>query len=85
MKCELCKNKAYYGYYYLNAIRCSMCKKNDMINVLSKKCILCKKKCPNFNIEGEKQALYCADCKKEDMIDIRRKKCIVSIPSTLIH
>ena len=55
MKCELCKNKAYYGYQYLTAIRCSMCKKNDMINVLINKCIICNKKQSYFNIEGEKK------------------------------
>ncbi len=42
------------------------------------KCLIdyCKTR-PNFNYEGEKQAIYCSKHKLEDMIDVIHKKCIL--------
>ena len=36
-----------------------------MINVVSKKCIVCNKKTPTFNFEGEESRTHCGKCKLE--------------------
>jgi len=46
-----------------------------MIDVVSKKCVICKKINPSFNIEGE-YARYCKNCKTDEMIDVNHIKCI---------
>jgi hypothetical protein len=48
-----------------------------MVNIRSKKCIICNDKIPNFNYKNESKALYCNDCKLPDMINIKNKKCII--------
>ena len=45
--------------------------------IKNKKCIVCNKKIPNFNLENELVATHCSDCKEENMIDIINKKCII--------
>ena len=57
-------------------IYCSKHKLNSMVDIISKKCIVCYKKQPVFNYKGEKFALYCGDCKLNGMVDIKSKKCI---------
>ena len=46
-----------------------------MIDIKNPKCITCKVKQPNFNILGEKTALYCSGCALPNMIDIKNPKC----------
>ncbi len=55
---------------------CSKHKKDGMIDKVSKKCKICKTKCPSHNLEGLKPE-YCADCKNKDMINVKNKKCKV--------
>lgn len=47
---------------------CKKCMTSDMINVISKRCILCNDKIPSFNYVGEKKAKYCSLCKLEEMV-----------------
>ena len=47
-----------------------------MINVISKKCIKCNKKKPNFNFEYKKEPEYCSECKEPTMLNVNIKKCI---------
>jgi hypothetical protein len=59
------------------ALYCSEHKKENMINVKSKRCIHDKcMKYPAFNIPTEKQALYCIEHKKKNMINVIYKQCI---------
>jgi hypothetical protein len=59
------------------ALYCVTHKKEDMIDVKSRRCIHpdCKKH-PVYNNEGEKKALYCITHKKEVMINVISKICI---------
>ena len=78
-KTDDCKGKqkrAYYNYTGLKPKFCSNCKKPDMIDVISPKCITCKDKIPAFNLPTESKGLYCFNCKKPDMIDVKNPKCI---------
>ena len=60
------------------AIYCGEHKEPEMVNVVSKTCIVdgCKK-IPYFNIEGEKKAIYCGDHKLDRMVNVISKMCIV--------
>jgi hypothetical protein len=46
-----------------------------MINIISRKCDICKAKRASFNYEGESKATHCNDCRLKNMVDIRHKKC----------
>ena len=46
-----------------------------MIDIKSKKCIICNIKQPVFNYNDKKEALYCGNCKLYNMINIKSKKC----------
>jgi hypothetical protein len=46
-----------------------------MINVKSKKCIICNIIYPSFNYSNEKTPLYCHGCKLDNMINVINKKC----------
>ena len=61
----------------IKALYCSEHKKENMINIKSKRCIQdsCMKH-PAFNLPTEIKALYCSEHKKENMIDIKSKRCI---------
>jgi uncharacterized protein YajQ (UPF0234 family) len=72
-----CEKRALYNYKGLKQLYCKFHKKDDMINVVDKKCIACKEKHPYFNYENENKAEYCNDCKLDDMINVKDKKCIV--------
>jgi hypothetical protein len=74
--CKGNKKIASFNYTGLKPKFCSNCKKPDMSNVVSIKCIICNLKRPKFNIPTESNGLYCGDCKKPDMIDVENKKCI---------
>jgi hypothetical protein len=59
------------------ALYCNFHKKENMIDIKSKRCI--EQNCmkiPNFNLRSETKALYCFEHKKENMIDIKNKRCI---------
>ena len=73
--CKLRSNFNFSGEKY--GIYCSDHKKENMIDVKSKKCIVCNKKRPNFNFEEQKNPTHCKNCKLENMVDITHKKCIV--------
>lgn len=73
-KCFCGKHFPMFNNIGLKPKYCSLCKNNDMIDVVSKKCF-CKKSQPNYNYEGLKPE-YCKECKQEAMIDIRHDKCI---------
>ena len=74
-----CKGKkkiATFNYTGLKSEFCGNCKKPDMVNVVSPKCITCNLKIPNFNLPTESKALYCFNCKKPDMVNVVSPKCI---------
>jgi hypothetical protein len=48
-----------------------------MVDIKSRKCIVCKSKQPHFNFENETKATHCGDCKQVGMVDIKSRKCIV--------
>ena len=75
-KGDRCKTCAYFNIPGEKPLYCAKHKKEDMIDVIHKKCIEedCKKQ-PYFNLPGEK-ALYCAKHKKKGMEDVVNKKCI---------
>ena len=68
-----CGKQAIYNYKEMKAKYCAVCKKADMVNVLSKKCF-CGKGYPIYNLFGEK-AEFCGKCKSTDMVDVIDKKC----------
>ena len=49
-----------------------------MVDVISKKCIVCLQKQPSFNQPG-KTAQYCSTCKTKDMVDVKSRKCITCL------
>ncbi len=74
-KADDCAKNASYGILGSGAKYCKKHKSDTMVDVVSKRCIVCNLKQPNYNYEGGKPA-YCKDCKTDDMIDIKNKKCI---------
>ena len=56
------------------ALYCVTCKKEDMCNIISKKC-QCGKHRPIFGNIDDTTARYCNECKKDNMIDIKNTKC----------
>ena len=60
-----------------NALYCVKHKKDNMIDIKSKRCVEngCYKQ-PTYNFENEKKALYCVKHKKDNMIDVKNIKCI---------
>ena len=57
-----------------NAICCSSCKTETMVDVRNKKCC-CGKAIPSYNELGETNAICCSSCKTETMVDVKNKKC----------
>jgi len=55
---------------------CVSCKKPEMKDIRSKKCIDCKVKQPFFGNAGGKPT-HCSDCKSESMVDLKSFKCII--------
>jgi hypothetical protein len=82
-KCQckppLKKKHPNYGYKGKPATRCVVCKLPGMINVNSKKCIVCKNKIPSYAKKGLKKATHCAGCikkyKLKGYVDVTHKKC----------
>jgi hypothetical protein len=56
------------------AVCCSSCKTDTMVDVKSKKC-RCRKAQPIYNEPGETQAVCCSSCKTATMVDVISKKC----------
>jgi hypothetical protein len=58
------------------ALYCSVHKKDNMVNVISKTCIYdgCRKQ-PTYNVEGKTKALYCSVHKKDNMVNVKDKTC----------
>ena len=74
-KCPVCDKNANYGINKKSQRYCVNHKLDDMVDIISKKCITCNITRSNFNYSNESKALYCGDCKLNDMIDIKSKKC----------
>jgi hypothetical protein len=82
-KCQckppLKKKVPYFGYKGKLATHCDVCKLPDMINVVSKKCIMCKIRIPSYGKKGIKKATHCAQCikkyKLKGYVDVTHKKC----------
>ena len=81
-KCEIegCNTIKSYGYeqegLYNNPRRCYECSKNTgMIDLVSKKCNICKTKRPSFGYINDTKPSGCGDCKEEGMINIKDEKC----------
>ncbi len=73
-RCFCKTNRPMYGYENdERAEYCILCKKNDMINIKTKKCP-CKKR-PYFGYENDVEPTCCNSCKKNGMIDIVHKLC----------
>lgn len=70
-----CKKNATFGIKGKGAVACKKHKTDEMVDVVSQRCIDCKDKQPTYNYDGEKHK-YCKDCKKDGMIDVKNKKCI---------
>jgi hypothetical protein len=76
--CIVCNNKyAVFNYNDITPQYCGSCKKDDMVDLIHKKCIGddCKKT-PNFNYPNEKKPLYCKTCSLNGMVDVKHKNCI---------
>lgn len=76
--CGTCGERAFYGYFKTDEVLyCWADKKDDMINVLNKMCIICHLVQPTYNIEGEKKPLYCAKCASTltGTTNVRDNKC----------
>jgi len=71
-----CKKVAAYGYDYKKALSCSLHKKEDMVNVISKRCEHedCRKM-PTFALPGEK-AKTCKEHSLLGYINVKDRKCI---------
>ena len=72
---ELCKNRGSFGYTK-DILFCKDHKKDDMEDLISKKCEKegCKTR-PVFNYKGEKRGRFCKDHKLDGMINIKDNKC----------
>jgi hypothetical protein len=72
---EDCKTRANYNYKELPPKYCFRHKKENMIDVVHKKCIDCNETQPCFNYIGLKPK-YCVNCKEDGMVNVVDKKCI---------
>jgi hypothetical protein len=74
--CEECYVRPIYNYPdKKSGILCKAHKKDGMMNVKDKKCIVCELILPTYNVKGESTALYCANCKTDDMVNVKNKTC----------
>jgi hypothetical protein len=74
--CRCGSHRPKYNYANTKPQFCNLCKKNDMINLIHKKCVVCADKIPCFNYNGEKKPQFCNICKLPDMIDVVHNKCV---------
>ena len=74
VKC-LCDKRAYFGLIGdKKPTHCYECKKDNMVDIKSKRCV-CKKHIPYFGLIGDKKPTHCSECRTSDMVDIKNKKC----------
>lgn len=50
-----------------------------MVNVKCRKCIVCNKTQPQFNLRGVRPATHCRSCKLPEMVDVMSSKCVVCL------
>jgi hypothetical protein len=73
--CQCGKSQPNFNYPgETQAVCCSSCKTDTMVNVKSKKC-QCGKTRPYFNEPDETTAICCSSCKTDTMVDVISKKC----------
>ena len=74
VKC-LCGKQSVFGLVGdKKALYCAKCKKDNMVDIKSKRCV-CKKHIPYFGLIGDKKPTHCSECRTSDMVDIKNKKC----------
>jgi hypothetical protein len=69
----VCSKRATFGFD--RAVKCKYHMEEGMKDLVSKMCIVCNEKQPNFNFKNE-PALYCNMCKKDKMIDVSHPQCV---------
>jgi hypothetical protein len=75
--CERCSLKASFNFPDKTGVRrCSIHKKDGMINKEAKRCKCGKSTGPCYGIISDKNAKYCSYCKEEGMVDIKNPKCV---------
>ena len=80
-----CNIRPYFNFEgQIKPLYCSTHKKDEMMNVISKKCLECNK-IPVFNFEGQKKPLYCSTHKKDGMIDVKHETCKTYLCSTRVN
>jgi hypothetical protein len=75
-KATNCKKCALYNIIEEKPKYCKIHKDDNMINVGSKKCEICKIKTPSFGLEDQKTPTHCSDCMEDNMVDLKHFKCI---------
>jgi hypothetical protein len=75
-----CQKYGYFGYSNSKVTYCLQHKKDDMKDLVNKKCEKCSK-FPNFNFEGQPPK-YCVEHKEELMVDVTHKKCLTHLCDT---
>ena len=86
-KIKRCKIRAFYNYENeMKGLYCNTHKLENMIDVLSSKCIFenCKIR-PHYNYENETKGLYCNTHKLENMINVINLRCIVENCNIIPH
>ena len=73
-KCKL-KNACYALLSDLKNKYCYGCKSSDMVDIVHKKCVVCKITRPTFGLKGQK-ATHCDKCSPPGMVDVNHKLCI---------
>lgn len=75
--CGVCGIRAIYNVEGETVgIRCREHSEPGMLNVITPKCIGCKKIVPYYGNNGDKVAKYCVSCKEPEMVNIRSQMCI---------
>lgn len=58
----------------ISAMYCAACRKDGMVNIISKRCA-CGATQPTLNYPGEEKPLYCSKCRKDGMVNVLRDLC----------
>ena len=75
---EGCQTQAFFGDPV--SLKRTHCKKHmldGMVDVMNKKCSVCRDKRPTFGLERGKSATHCAKCRTDQMFDVVSKMCAV--------
>ena len=76
--CEICGIRPCFNFEEeKSGIRCKKHSLPNMVDVINKRCIVCKKTRTAFNYEGETKATHCSACKLPTMVNVKNKRCIV--------